>query len=120
MAEAPRGRRVSSGEFFFVDVRCPAILNQPSSGDHHPVSPVCTAQHQGRQRIVMPGVTQFVEPEQGQIGLCPRRDPADIVSAQAAGAPRRCPTQGIPVADDRRAFTKSLQHQGATDLLDSI
>uniref|UniRef100_A0A1I8ASN4 Na_Ca_ex domain-containing protein n=1 Tax=Steinernema glaseri TaxID=37863 RepID=A0A1I8ASN4_9BILA len=86
-----------------------AIDHSPPAADHHPVGPVGTAQQQGRERIMAAGKTQFIQLEQGQIGLLAHGQLADVVAPQQLRRTSCGPAQHALGGDGLGTVAQALQ-----------
>ena len=95
------------------------IDDPPLSGHHDPVGAMGAAQYEGGERIAGAGEAQLIEREQGKVGLAARFDPADVVTAEAAGRAFRRPAQRIEMAD-RRIIGQPIDHERMAHALHEI
>src|SRR3954452_22829041 len=116
----PRRRTVAVDEVCHIKAGDRAVDHGPFSCHHHPVGPMCPAQHQCGQGIAMAGEAQLVEPEQREIGRLADGDLAEFRPTDAGCRALGGPAQRILVTDLRYPITSPLQQERGPHLLHQV
>src|SRR5712671_5162643 len=89
----------------------PAVFDNPSAADHHPIRLVGAAEHESGERIAVTGEAEFVELEQRKVGDLAFLDLAERGTTDASRRPHRGPTERVAMTDLGDAVSRPLQQE---------
>jgi hypothetical protein len=113
-------RRVPLDQFLQIKAGNFAILNDPTSTHHDPVSGMRAAYNERGKRIPSPGKTQLIELEKREIGHLADRNLSDVAPSGASRGALRRPAQCVAVVDPIDPVARTLKEEGGPHLLDKI